>query len=140
MRSKNVKIQRKIIKNRFLDFFIQLFWTCLGSVCALFSALKVSLLVVFLAILYVLCYPYLILFATHNCSSPLRSRETLINVDKASPGFLVKVFLHFFVFLINFETHPFALSSLHLPKIREQCHQCPRYFLSNPKTHPRCVP
>ena len=64
--------------------FSKLFWSCLGSVWALFSTLKGPLLVVF--------EPFLILFTTHTCCSPLGSREALKNVDKASPGlFIVRV-------------------------------------------------
>ena len=62
--------------------FSKLFWSCLGSVWALFLALKCPLLDVF--------KPHLILFAIHNYCSPLGSREALINIDKASPGFLVE--------------------------------------------------
>ena len=46
--------------------FSKLFWSCLGSVWALFSTLKGPLLVVF--------EPFLILFATHSKPSPLGSR------------------------------------------------------------------
>ena len=64
--------------------FSKLFWSCLGSVWALFSTLKGPLLVVF--------EPFLILFTTHTCYSPLGSREALINVDKASPGVFIPAF------------------------------------------------
>ena len=47
----------------------------------MFLALKVHFWLYFL--------PYIIRFATHNCSSPLGSREALINVDKASPGLFI---------------------------------------------------
>ena len=61
--------------------FSKFFWSCLGSVWALFSTLKGPLLVVF--------EPFLILFTTHTCCSPLGSREALKNVDKASPGLFI---------------------------------------------------
>ena len=61
--------------------FSKLFCSCLGSLRALFTTLKDQFLSVFLA--------YYKLFATHTCSSPLRSREALINVDKASSGVFI---------------------------------------------------
>ena len=61
--------------------FSKLFSSCLGSVWALFSTLKVPLLVVFES--------FLMLFTTHTCCSPLGSREALINADKASPGLFI---------------------------------------------------
>ena len=53
--------------------FSKLFWSCLGSISALLLDLKAHFRVYF--------QPFLILFATHTCYSPLGSREALINVD-----------------------------------------------------------
>ena len=72
---------REILKTIVFWTFSKLFCSCLGSLRALFTTLKDQFLSVFLA--------YYKLFATHTCSSPLRSREALINVDKASPGLLI---------------------------------------------------
>ena len=70
-----------VVKKVIFWAFSKLFCNCLGSVWAMFSTLKGPLLVVF--------EPFLILFTTHTCCSPLGSREALKNVDKVSPGLLV---------------------------------------------------
>ena len=53
--------------------FSKLFWSCVGSLQSSFSVLKCPLLAVF--------EPFLILFTTHTCYSPLGSCEALINID-----------------------------------------------------------
>ena len=72
------------VKNVVFWTFSKLFWSCLVSVWALFLVLNGKF--------YVYFQPFIILFATHTCYSPLGSREALINVDKASPGQLVLFF------------------------------------------------
>ena len=60
--------------------FSKLFWSCLGSVQALFSTLKIPTFGCILTPFYTL--------ATHTSCSPLGPRQALKNVDKASSALL----------------------------------------------------